>query len=304
MKKIIVIGSSNIDIVISVPHIPAVGETILATSVDFFCGGKGANQAAAVAKLGGDIAMIGCVGNDGYGKLVTAQLSGFGVDTRGLKLLEGVQTGNAYINVSQTGENNIVVNPGANSHVTGDLIDKHRFLMEGAAYCIIQLEIPIPTLYRAAEICREMGIRLILNPAPAAELDFERLQGTYMIAPNESELDLLVPGDGNIPKKARMLYDKGFENVLVTLGNQGSLLINGQSEKVFPIHDAYPALDTTAAGDSFIGALAFGLARDQELEESIRLATVAAAITVSRPGAQPSLPSLKEVEAHLWAYKP
>ncbi len=297
MKKCIVVGSANMDIVVRVPHIPVVGETILAKGVRCFPGGKGANQAAAIAKLGGNIQMIGCVGADGYGDRLISDLAGYGVDTSGIAQLPDIPTGNAYINVSDAGENNIVVNPGANGLVTPELLTENDKAFADAAYCIVQLETPLDTLYALAALCKEQGIPLIVNPAPAAQLDFDRLAGCFMIAPNESELDLLVAGEDSIEAKAKALYAKGFANVLVTLGSQGCLLVDSQGCRYFPVHQGLPVQDTTAAGDSFIGALVYGLCKDLELTQAIAFATKAAAITVSRMGAQPSLPSLAEVEA-------
>ena len=297
MKKLVVIGSSNVDVVIRVPHIPAAGETILARDVQLCYGGKGANQAAAIARLGGDITMIGCVGNDSFAEPLISMLQSYGVDTSGLERVEDAPTGTAYIKVSDRGENNIVVNAGANNHVTGEMVQRYQALLEGAAYCIIQLETPLPTLYVVAELCQKLDIRLILNPAPAAELDFEQLKGTWMIVPNEMELDMLLPGDASIESKARALYQKGFTHVLVTLGPQGCLLVNEQGETTYPSFDTFPVKDTTAAGDSFIGALAFGLSKGTSLEEAIVLANKAASITVSRAGAQPSLPTWAEMVA-------
>ena len=297
MKKIIVVGSANMDLVIRVPHIPAEGETILAKGVALYPGGKGANQAVAVARLGGDVTMIGCVGADDHGRRLLSQMVDCGVNTAGVDVLDDVPTGAAYINVSGAGENNIVVNPGANARVSGEMLARYGHLFEGAAYCIIQLEVPLPTLYALVEICRNRGIRLILNPAPAAELDFEKLQGVWMIAPNQSELDLLVPGGGDSREKARALREKGFPQVLVTLGAAGCLLINEAGEQAYPAYTALTPVDTTAAGDSFLGALVFGLSRDLDLKAAIRLAAHAAGISVSRSGAQASLPTWAEVEA-------
>jgi len=297
MKKVVVIGSSNVDTVIRVPHIPAIGETILAQSVDICYGGKGANQAAGIARMGGDIVMIGCVGDDGFGQSLISHMREYGVNTDGIEQLADARTGTAYINVTDRGENNIVVDAGANRHVSREMVGRYRHLLERASYCIIQLEIPLDTLYFVAELCRELSIRLILNPAPAAELDFAQLQNTWMIVPNESELELLIPGGGDIESRARELYNKGFEHVLVTLGAQGCLLVNEQGEKKYPTYNVFPVKDTTAAGDSFIGALAFGLSREFSLERSIDLANKAASITVSRAGAQPSLPTRAEVES-------
>ena len=295
MKKIVVIGSSNMDVVIRVPHIPAPGETILATGLQYFPGGKGANQAVALARLGANVHMIGCVGEDDHGTALISCMKEDGVATEAVETVEQVPTGTAYINVSDRGENNIVVNPGANHCVSGELVTRWRHLLEGAAYCLVQLEIPLPTVYLIAKLCKEYAVRLILNPAPAADLDFKQLEGTWMIAPNESELNLLVPEGTDVRSKARILQQKGFDQVLVTLGEQGCLLVDAHGEKQYPAYTAISVADTTAAGDSFLGALAFGLSRDLPMEEAITIAAKAAACTVSRAGAQASLPTWEEV---------
>jgi len=297
MKKIVVVGSSNMDVVIQVPHIPVPGETILAQEVSLFTGGKGANQAAAVAKLGGNISMIGCVGNDDHGRALLAQLKAYGVDTHAIATHDSSPTGTAYINVSADGENNIVVNSGANHCLTVDMLLQHSHLLSDAAYCIVQLETPLDSLYALAELCKTQDCCLILNPAPAAQLDFDKLAGTWMIAPNESELALLVPGDGDIPSKAETLRKKGFTHVLVTLGEKGCLLVNESGHTAYPAYTELPVVDTTAAGDSFIGALAFGLSKGDTLADAIHFASRVAAVAVSRMGAQASLPTLAEVEA-------
>ncbi|MCL2580618.1 MAG: ribokinase [Oscillospiraceae bacterium] len=295
MEKVVVVGSSNVDTVIRVPHIPAPGETLLSLGLDICYGGKGANQAAAIARLGGDIAMIGCVGADSFGDAMLSNLAGFGVNTDGIERAASEQSGAAYIYVSDDGENNIVVHPGANGCLTREVLMRQKHLLTGVRYCIIQLEIPLDTLYYLAELCREMDIRLILNPAPAAKLDFTKLAGSWMIAPNQGELDLLVPGDDNTLSKARTLYQKGFGHVLVTLGAQGCLLINADGERQFPAFETR-VKDTTAAGDCFIGALTYSLSRGHELAGAITFANKAASIAVSRTGAQPSLPTLAEIE--------
>lgn len=294
-KKIVVVGSANMDVVISVPRIPGVGETLLARQVQQYSGGKGANQAAAAARLGGDVSMIGCVGNDDDGKEILRQLARHGVQTAGIQQQNGAPTGNAYIYVAENGENNIVVNPGANSLVTGEYLHLHRHIFENAAYCVTQLETPLDSLYQLAALCGRKKIRLVLNPAPAAQLDFSLLRDVYLIAPNETELDRLVAGAGDVPEKARALHGYGFAHVLVTLGAQGCYLYNRHGGRHYPAFTRLAVQDSTAAGDSFIGTFTFCLARGQSLEQAIYVATVAAAITVSRPGAQAALPTWDEV---------
>jgi len=297
MAKIVVIGSSNVDTVVSVPHIPVAGETLMAKDVELYFGGKGANQAIATAKLGGDVTFVACVGDDNFGHTMLDNLRDSGVVTDTVLQLQGIKSGAAYIYVSDSGENNIAVNAGANSCLTREVVDKYRKIIENASYCIIQLEIPVNTLYYVAELCRESNVKLIINPAPATALDFEKLKNSWMIVPNESELDVLVPGTGDISEKAQTLFEKGFGHVLVTLGAQGCILVNSGGVQKFPAYKVATVKDTTAAGDSFIGAFVFGLSKGQSIEQSIDIAAKAAAITVSRAGAQPSLPTLAEIRS-------
>jgi len=301
VNKIVVVGSSNVDTVISVSHIPIAGETLMAKALEVCFGGKGANQATAIAKLGGDVNFIACVGDDNFGHTMMRNLNDSGVVTDEVVQLKDTLSGAAYIYVSDSGENNIVVNAGANSCLTKEVLEKYRKTIEDAAYCIIQLEIPIDTLYYVAELCLKANVKLILNPAPATALDFEKLKNSWMIVPNESELNLLIPGSDGIDIKAQTLLKKGFEHVLVTLGSQGCLLANSDGVKRYSAYNVPSVVDTTAAGDSFIGALAFCLSKGQNIEQAIDFAAKAAAITVSRAGAQPSLPMFKEIETARFA---
>jgi len=296
MKRVVVIGSANMDVVIRVSHIPASGETILSKGVKKFPGGKGANQAMAATRLGGNVAMVGCVGDDEHGHLLLLSMEAGGINTSAIESLENSHTGTAYIYVSDKGENNIVVDSGANNNVTIEKIARHQHLFEDAAYCLVQLEIPLTSVYYIAELCRQHDVKLIINPAPAAILDFERLKGTWMIVPNENELNTLIPQGDDVSAKAKILVEKGFGHVLVTLGEQGCILTDGCKEVAYPAYTKITVRDTTAAGDSFIGALAFCLSTDMSLEKAINLATKAAAITVSRDGAQQSMPVWEDIK--------
>lgn len=299
MNKIVVIGSCNVDTILNVTDIPKLGETVLSSVVNHAFGGKGANQAAAVAKLGGNVSMIGCVGNDDSGKKMVEALESYGVNIDGIKVEKTINTGNAYICVSEAGNNSIVVYSGANSFVTPSLIKEFENFFTDATYCIVQFEIPIETVYYVAEICKNKSIKLIINPAPATIFDFNKLRDCYMIIPNETELDVLVNEDISLEEKAQKLYEYGFKNVLVTLGERGSLLINSEGKRCFQAFPASVVRDTTAAGDSFIGALAFSLSNNIELYDSICVASIAASISVGRIGAQTSLPSFDELQAKL-----
>lgn len=298
MAKIVVAGSINMDVVIRVPHIPVEGETLLASSVGNYGGGKGANQAIAVGRLGGDVSMIGRLGTDEYGKTLFDNLSNSGIHMEGVEWDPDHPTGTAYINVSDKGENNIVVYSGANSRLDIAQAERNAHLLDNADYCLLQLEIPMETVEYVTSVCRSKGVKVLLNPAPAQALDPSVLKDLYMLIPNESELDLLCPEPGHLESKAKRLYESGVENVLVTLGSKGCLLVNRDGIEFF---SAVPveAKDTTAAGDSFIGGLAVGLSQGKTVEEAIRYAAVVAGIAVSREGAQSSIPDRETVEAYI-----
>lgn len=297
-ERIVIVGSLNMDLIMRVPHIPRVGETVLATSIKTLAGGKGANQAVGAGKLGGKVSMIGRVGNDSYGRDLFNGLIKNGVDASGVIYDDVLPTGNANIYVAENGDNNIVVNPGANSRLSIEQVDSFESLFNKVSYCLIQMEIPMATIEHVAKICREKDIKLILNPAPAQEIDYEVFEGCYLVVPNETEIDLMVPGDLTIEEKAHELLNKGFENVIITLGEKGCLLVNEHIEKYFPAA-TFNVVDTTGAGDSFISGLTVALSEGQSMEEAIRFASIASGITVSREGAQPSLPDRESIEKYL-----
>lgn len=297
MKTIVVVGSINMDVVIRVPHIPAVGETVLAKGLSLFGGGKGANQAIAAGRLGGNISMIGRVGDDAYGKRLINALTESGVSVEGVEFDPEFPTGTAYIYVSDRGENNIVVNPGANSKVDKEQVNRYLHLFEGADYCIVQMEIPIETVEYVIGLCKEKNIKVMLNPAPAQSISDEALKDLYMMLPNETELTILGASSGTLEKMAEDLYSKGVKNVLVTLGEKGCMLINHEGIKRFPAPPFSP-VDTTAAGDSFVAGITIGLSEGMDLERAIKFASYAAGITISREGAQASLPTRQEVDSY------
>lgn len=296
LGKILVVGSINMDVVIRVPHIPIEGETLMARGIAYHGGGKGANQATAVGRLGGEADMIGRIGRDDYGKMLLQSLIDSGLSASGIEFDGQEPTGTAYINVSDRGENNIVVHPGANAKLAPEQIRRHERLFDEAKYCLIQMEIPLDTIEEAIRICRSKGVKVLLNPAPARALRAEMLRDLYIIVPNESELDTLCPAPGTIEQKAQRLYETGVRNVIVTLGSKGSMLVNGNGVQYFDAVAVQP-VDTTAAGDTFIGGLAVGLSENREIESAIRFASLAAAIAVGREGAQTSIPDRRTVSA-------
>ncbi|SKC83563.1 ribokinase [Maledivibacter halophilus] len=299
MKNILVIGSINMDMVIRVSHIPAVGETILAKDVKSFGGGKGANQAIAAARLDGNVSMIGRVGNDEYGKQSLENLKSSGVNVEGIEIDDNTQTGTAYIYVSDKGENNIVVYAGANEKLSVEQVKRFNYLFDSAEFCVIQLEIPLNVVEFVINLCNKKGVKVIFNPAPACDLSEDVLKNTYILTPNETELAILTGQKtdtiSNIESASYKMMERGVENIITTIGDKGSFFVN---KGIKQLHEAIKvdSIDTTAAGDSFTGALAVALAEEKEIGEAINFATHVAAITVTKEGAQTSLPMRKEVE--------
>lgn len=299
-KKILVIGSLNIDWIIQLSHTPVSGETILGEFTKEVTGGKGANQAYAVGHLGGDVTMVGCVGDDPQGQKLIDTLQHVGVDTRSISTLKDVKSGLALIYVNASGDNTIVVLPNANAHVTPDLISPYLNLISSHDIIILQMEIPHPTVYNIIEHAHTLGKTIILNPAPAcATIPDDILAKVDYLTPNETELGILSghPTDtlDAIHVAGQKVLSKGTKNIIVTLGSQGALLLNTNQSKHFAGYPA-KAVDTTAAGDSFNGALAVYLAQHHTIDEAIQFANQVASIAVTREGAQTSIPSLSEVK--------
>lgn len=302
-KKILVMGSANLDFVVRVNKMPAVGETLLCKSFERLPGGKGANQAYACGLLGGDVAFLGAVGKDGLGELLVDNLKKAGVNCTGVVFREEMSTGLAVIYVDDEGNNSIVVIPGANSSCFMNDLEKAEALLKEAGIVMAQLEIPQDEVYAVMKKAHEAGKFTILNPAPAPEAIPDWVYPTlHLITPNETELKKLtgMPVDtvDEAQQAARLLLKKGVKNVIATLGGRGALLVNRQGESLFA-PPSVPVIDTTAAGDTFSGALAVKLAQGEALESAVIFANGAAALAVSRKGAQASVPTLQETEAFL-----
>ena len=296
MKKILVIGSINIDLVTNVKKTPRVGETVFGKEFLEFPGGKGANQAAAIGKLGGDVTMLGCVGTDAHGQFMVDSLKQSNVKVDWVNKSSLNHTGTALIMVNENGDNSIVVIPGTNFEVLPERITKD--IIKGFDIVIGQLEVPEETLSKAFKIAKDLGIMTLLNPAPAKQLSSELLESVSLLVPNETELEVLtgikVNTNDDILRAYQELKKYGTEQLIVTLGSQGSALVTQNGIQTFKAQKV-KALDTTAAGDSFIGGLVTQLAMEKTIEEAIQYATKVAAITITRMGAQSSLPNKEEV---------
>ncbi len=291
--SILIVGSANVDHVFRSPRLPNPGETILGQSFAIHPGGKGANQAVAAGKLGGSVSFVGCVGLDADGALLTQSLSEAGVDLQYLRKLD-TPTGAAGILVGDEGTNVIVVAPGANAFVTAAQVAAALDSVK-PKYVLAQLEIPIEAIEEVSH-----ADRFILNPAPAQPLSAEILARCFALTPNETELEILtgiVPDDdATCQAAAWKLLDKGVENVIVTLGARGSYWVSQSGNRLCPPPHVN-ALDTTAAGDVFNGALVTFLAEGRDIANAIDLANHAAALSTTRPGAQESAPSRSELQA-------
>ena len=297
--RIVVVGSSNTDMVVKSARIPAPGETVLGGEFVMAAGGKGANQAVAAARLGADVWFVARVGDDLFGRTAVENFRHEGICVDCVTKDPRKPSGVALILVDQRGENVISVAPGANSELSPDDVRKARPAIEQADVMIIQLEVPLETVAEAARLGADTGAVVILNPAPAQALDDRLLRNVTVLTPNETETELLtglsLRGPAERLTAARQLTLRGVRTVVMTLGGSGSFLFVGESGVVVPTVKIQP-VDTTAAGDAFNGALAVALAEGQELEQAVRFANLAGASAATRLGAQPSLPTRAEVE--------
>ena len=295
MTEIAVVGSANLDLVVEVDTIPLVGETVLGGDLRRIPGGKGANQAVAAARLGRHVAMIGRLGDDEGGTMLRSALDGDGVDTRHLLTTADVPNGVALISVGADGDNAIVVSPGANGRVAPADIEAAGAILDTAAVTLLQLEVPLDAVAAAAA---RAGGTVILNPAPAPPepLPMSLLADVDVLVPNQTELATIAGHDGpvDLATAAELAIRLPSPSVIVTLGAEGALVVlDGEATHV-PAPVVRP-VDTTAAGDSFCGALADGLVRGLDLVEATHWAVRVGAATTQRPGAQPSLPTPDEV---------
>lgn len=298
MGKVLVVGSSNTDMVVKSPSLPKPGETILGGDFFSFAGGKGANQAVAAAKLGGQVIFMAKVGDDKLGQTAISGFEKAGIDTSEILVDEKAHSGVALIMVDHKGENCISVASGANNSFTTADIDRLESRLDEVDLVLAQLEIPIPVVEYLVEKCHRAGKKVILNPAPASRLSSACLAALYLITPNQSEAELLtgipVQDEHSARAAATLLRKQGVEQVIITLGAKGAFLLN-ESESAFIPAFSVDAVDTTAAGDTFNGSLLVALSEGMEIKNAILFAQKAAAISVTKMGAQDSQPYRDEI---------
>jgi ribokinase len=302
MPRLVVVGSLNMDLVVRTPHLPRPGETILGREFMRAPGGKGANQTVAAAKLGATVHMVGRVGGDDFGRALRDNLRAAGADDTCVSTENSAATGIAIIEVEDSGQNTIIVAPGANAHVTCDDVDEARSIVASSQAVIAQLEIPLDTVGYALNMAHAAKVLTILNPAPAQPLSTELLSVVDLLVPNETEAAQLtgveVKDEAGAEQAARQLQERGARAVVITLGERGALALNAQGARRVPAFRV-KAIDTTAAGDAFVGALATAYAAHRDLDAALREASAAGALAATRLGAQPSMPTRAELDEFL-----
>lgn len=300
--NLVVLGSINADHILNLESFPAPGETVTGNQYQVAFGGKGANQAVAAGRSGANIAFIACTGDDDTGERVRKQLASDNIDIAPVSVVAGESTGVALIFVNAEGENVIGIHAGANAALTTERVEAQRAIIGGAEALLMQLESPVESVLAAAKIAHENHTTVVLNPAPARVLSDELLALVDIITPNETEAEKLtgirVENDDDAARAARALHDKDIRTVIITLGSRGVWAsVNGEGRRVpgFKVK----AIDTIAAGDTFNGALVTALLEGKKMDDAIRFAHAAAAIAVTRKGAQPSVPWRKEIDEFL-----
>ncbi len=298
-NKIVIVGSSNTDMVVRCTRMPRPGETVLGGEFMMNPGGKGANQAVAVARLGGNAFFVGMVGDDIFGSQTRSQLAGEGIDVSFVGTAAGCASGVALINVDAEGENSISVASGANARLMPSDIEAVSGVIVGAGILLMQLEVPVETVAYAARLAKSHGVTVVLNPAPAPAdtLPPELLENVDILIPNCTELEMISGHDcsGSVDEAVESLAGIGVGTLVVTLGSKGALICRNGERRLMPAFKVKP-VDTTAAGDTFCGALCVALAEGRPIDEAVTFGNLAASITVTRAGAQNAIPTRAEVD--------
>lgn len=297
-KLITVVGSLNMDLVVTTPKIPVMGETIIGSGFMTAPGGKGANQAVAAAKLGGEVSMIGCVGSDIFGKNLLNNLSMNNVNIDNVAVKDSTSTGIAVI-IVKDGNNSIIVDSGSNALLTPEMIDSFEDIISNSSILVVQLETPLATVERAIYLAKRHGVKVLLNPAPATKLSNELLSMVDIFTPNESECEIItgisIASIDDAKRAVTFLNGKGIPQVIITLGGKGVVYNNADSILHKPVPNV-KVVDTTAAGDSFSGAVALALSQGKSIDEAVDFGNIVGTLTVTKKGAQTSLPTMEEVD--------
>ena len=301
MAKILVVGSINMDLVVRVPHTPKPGETVLGGDFETFPGGKGANQAVAASRMGGEVTMVGRVGNDDFGNTLIQGLVDNNIKTTHVIKDSKAPTGVAMIAVAADGENMIVVASGANNDVSIEDVNNARPLMRETDILLVQLECPLDTVIEAIGLAKAYDVPVVLNPAPAQKLPESLLKNVDYLTPNHGEF-LMISGENDLNTAIAKWKNSGLNNLIVTLGANGARVISGDLDQHLPANEV-TTVDTTAAGDAFNGAMAVALAEGKSVIEAVRYGMAAGALASTKRGAQPSLPSRDSVENFLASQK-
>lgn len=298
MNEIIVVGSLNMDLVINTPRVPKLGETIIGSNFITVPGGKGANQAVSAAKLGGNVLMVGCVGNDMFGQTLRENLKSCNINIQNTRVIQNVSTGVAVITVCG-GDNSIILGSGANFKIDCSMIDEIREVIMESYMVMIQLEIPQKVVEYVIDIAHKNKVKVLLNPAPARQLSDELLCKVDIFTPNESECEIIT----GIPIKSiedarsavNYLQKKGIQNVIITMGKNGVVYNSGEAV-IHKMVTKVRVVDTTAAGDSFSGAIAVALSEGKTIDEAVNFGNKVGTLTVMKMGAQISIPTRQEIE--------
>lgn len=297
---ILVVGSINMDVILQVRHIPQPGETILASGIRKSPGGKGANQAAAASKLGGDVVLLGCLSDDTHSRILLESLQRANVNIEHIKIIPGINSPSAFICVSESGENCIVVDSGSNAYVSPEFVREKENLFNQAEYCVMQLEIPQETVREVKKLCEKHGVKMILNPSPMKGVPIDIVDHVNILVPNEDEAAYLLGvncfAEADQDKLQGFLQQHSIETMIVTLGKDGCLLVRRDEKPRHIKTIPRKAVDTTGAGDTFLGAFATMSAEGKSLEESIMMSNIASGLQVMKCGAQEAIPERKVVD--------
>ena len=301
-QSIVVVGSSNIDLIAKLSHLPKPGETVGDGEYSQAHGGKGANQAVAAARDGAEVSFISSLGDDDFGHQMISSFKQYGINTDYVKQTSGVATGTAFIWVDAKGENSIAVAPGANNLLTPDYVDECRMVISGADLVLLQLENPMDTVAYVIDLCASLGKKVILNAAPAKKIDRKYIKPLHSLIVNETEAAIIsgieISNQAHVEEAAKAMLGMGTESVIITLGAKGAFYMTKRGSKYVDTYTVQP-IDTTGAGDVFCGVISSQIIKNKKLENAVKYANAAAALSTTTAGAQPSIPMQADTKAFI-----